>query len=386
MARASQLPASWAGARRGGLAVAAALCLPLGALAQTPAQDGGGADEPSGSSQADARPREPYNTGWSFYLDNDALALLGRDQQYTGGFALSLSGRRAAEYWWSLDPVLEAIDGLTGFRAVYGEGRRIERHNLEFGASSFTPDAIGKSEPIRDDHPYANVVFLSNTQQSVHVDDQVSYQSTFALGVLGTDAAEEFQGLFHELSDSQEPRGWDNQISDGGEPTFNYVVNRQEPLLRDADRRGIDYDVRTTVGATVGYTTQVMAGLNWRWGRIRTPWWGFNPDFAEYINLGTPVKSRSVGDNPVHELFLWGSLQVRQRFYNAVLEGQFRDSEVTFDRDELDSTLAEASVGVTCGLASGTRLSFAIRARERELEGADGVNPVWGSLIITQAY
>ena len=52
---------------------------------------------------------EPYNTGWSLYIDNDALTLVNRDQQYTGGFALTLSGRRAVEYRWSLDPVWGSI-------------------------------------------------------------------------------------------------------------------------------------------------------------------------------------------------------------------------------------------------------------------------------------
>jgi hypothetical protein len=336
---------------------------------------------------ADSGPgSEPWNTGWSFYLDNDALTLLNRDQQYTGGFALTLSGRRAVEYPVSIDSWLGWINDATGFSRLSERDRRTTRHSIEFGATSFTPDEIERPEPIRNDHPYANVVFMSNTRQTVLLDQRVSYQSTLAIGLLGTDFAKGMQNLFHNVTGDQKPQGWDNQISDGGEPTFLYVVNRQQPIWIEDDNRGIDYDIRTTVGASVGYVTQATAGINWRFGRIRTPWWGFNPDFAEYINLGTPVaRSKEVAGGP-RELFLWGTLQVRHRFYNAMIEGQFRNSEVTFDRSELDSTLGEAGIGVTLGLRSGYRVTAALRAREPELEDADGLDPVWGSIIVSRTF
>lgn len=329
---------------------------------------------------------EPFKTGWSFYFDNDALTLINRDQQYTGGFAFTLSGRRAVEYGWSLDPALRFLDRITRFDRLYTRGPHTTRHSIEFGATSFTPDEIEREEPIFDDHPYAGLVFVSNTQQTVLLEQRVSYQSSFALGLLGTDVPKGMQNIFHNLLDSQKPQGWDNQISDGGEPTFLYVVNRQQPHWLDDDRQGIDYDIRSMVGASLGYTTQVMAGVNWRLGRIRTPWWGFNPDFGEYINLGTPVtRTRLSSGATPRELFVWGNVQLRQRFYNAFLEGQFRDSEVTFDRSELDSTLGEVTLGVTLGLRNGFRVTAAVRARERELEEGEGIDPVWGSLIVSRA-
>jgi len=181
-------------------------------------------------------------------------------------------------------------------------------------------------------------------------------------------------------------QGWDNQISDGGEPTFNYLIDRQRSHWMDDDHRGLDHDIRSTIGASVGYTTQLWAGINWRWGKIRTPWWGFNPDFAEYINLGTPVAHSTESDRQPAELFLWGSLRVRQRFYNALLEGQFRESAVTFDRSELRSTLGEAAIGLTMGLANGMRITGALRARTPEIRNGSGMDPVWGSIMISRAF
>lgn len=37
-------------------------------------------------------PDKPYDAGWTLFLDNDLLALLSRDQQYTGAHLSNLQG------------------------------------------------------------------------------------------------------------------------------------------------------------------------------------------------------------------------------------------------------------------------------------------------------
>ena len=58
---------------------------------------------------------EKYSTGWAFYLDNDALTTGDNDEDYTGGFAVTLSGRRATEYPISLDGWLNGLDRFSRF-------------------------------------------------------------------------------------------------------------------------------------------------------------------------------------------------------------------------------------------------------------------------------
>ena len=105
---------------------------------------------------------EPYSTGWAFYIANDVLALLNRDQQYTGGFTVTFSGRRATEYWFSLDPALKTLDRWSRFDRAYARGWRRQTHNIEFGMVAFTPEDIDTSEPIFNDRPYGSLVFVSN--------------------------------------------------------------------------------------------------------------------------------------------------------------------------------------------------------------------------------
>src|SRR6266481_9313193 len=84
---------------------------------------------------------EPYDSGWAFYIDNDAFAPSGTDRDYTGGFSLTLSGRRAAEYPFSIDGWRAGMDRLFGAGRLY-QDRALSRHSMEVGISVFTPANI----------------------------------------------------------------------------------------------------------------------------------------------------------------------------------------------------------------------------------------------------
>ena len=136
---------------------------------------------------------------------------------------------------------------------------------------------------------------------------------------------------------------------------------------------------------SIGFSTDVNAGLSWRWGRINTPWWSFNPHQAEYINLGSPVVAKTK-DDAHNEFYLWTGGNVKFRLYNAILEGQFRDSTVTFDRSELEDVIAETWIGVTKEFRGGFRGSLFVRGRTEEIKGPKERNPVWAGIILSRAY
>ncbi len=327
---------------------------------------------------------EKWNTGWSIYLDNDLV--IGQDQEYTGGFAINLSGRRAKEWFFSLDPILGLINNVTGVADLGTESGSFTRHSLEVGVTAFTPDNISTDQPLPDEHPYAGLVFMNNVRQRTIPSEGTTYKTVFSLGVLGTSIPEEIQKITHDITGSDDPEGWENQISDGGEPTARYTVLRQDRLYSIRQNEFGDVDLKSSFGGSVGYVTQLQGGFNIRWGRLTTPSWSYSPDFAEYVNMGSPVRRETQADPFPHELYLWAGIHGRLRGYNALLEGQFRDSEVTFDRSELNSILGEASVGVACGFQTGTRVSVGVRGRTPEIDEGEENRPVWGTLMISQAY
>ena len=75
------------------------------------------------------------------------------------------------------------------------------------------------------------------------------------------------------------------------------------------------------------------------------------------------------------------------RGYNVFLQGQFRDSEVTYDSDQLNHMIVEAWLGYTQSFASGWRLSYVLRGHTSEVrEGAADRNLLWGGLIIARTF
>lgn len=328
---------------------------------------------------------EKYNTGWAFYLDNDVLTTGNRDQDYTGGFAVTLSGYRAMEYPISVGSWLVGLDRFSRFQNLYKDRNHFQRHSLEFGITLFTPSDISVSEPIPDDHPYASLFFIANTEQTVMPEDNVAYQSTLTVGFLGLDIAEDIQESVHDIVGAEKPKGWDNQISAGGEPTAKYTVSRQKTVSRHSGAGGIDHEFKTAMEGNFGFSTDVNVGISWRWGRISTPWWSFNPHQAEYINLGSPVIAKTKQGRR-SEFFLWAGGTIKYRFYNAVLQGQFRDSAVTFDRSDLEHVITEVWIGVTKDFSGGLSGSLFIRGRTEEIKGPNKRRPVWGGIILSKAY
>ncbi|MGD8933160.1 MAG: DUF2219 family protein, partial [Gammaproteobacteria bacterium] len=229
---------------------------------------------------------EKYNSGWQLNLDNDILAESDRD--YTGGIAVTLSGRRAQEYLFSLAVVHNWLDDFLGISHIYADRAHYQLHSVQYGAMLFTPGDITDAEPIFDDRPYGSLFYISNTELTVTPAHDKAWLSTLTLGFLGLDAAEYIQKAIHAVTDSDVANGWSSQISAGGEPTLMYTLSVQDNQIKASDS-SIRHELKTSCEANVGFSTDVNASLIWRWGRINTPWWSFNPQHSEYIQLGAPL-------------------------------------------------------------------------------------------------
>ncbi|MCM8856146.1 MAG: lipid A deacylase LpxR family protein [Candidatus Thiodiazotropha sp.] len=327
---------------------------------------------------------ELFDTGWQFYFDNDISFNDEKDRNYTGGVALTLSGKRTAGYWFSIDDWLNGLDRLSGFESLLKGNAGINRHALEFGLTIFTPDDIAEQEAISDDHPYANMLFMANSQTTVYSDRGLIFQSTLLLGLLGTAVGEQVQKTIHNLTDSDEPQGWKNQISEGGELTAKYTLSAQKVLL--SHQGNISYDIRGGVEAGVGYSTDLNSSISFRLGKLNTPWWSFIPHQSEYISLGqTFGDNAQQGANPA-ELFVWGGLNLKYRLYNAILQGQFRDSAVTYDHDDLEPLILDGWLGITKTFRNGFGIRFVMRKQNYEIKGSGRNDPFWSGLIISRTY
>jgi len=312
-------------------------------------------------------------TGIGVYFDQDMFVpATNRDRDYTMGIGVEVFQQQGPLYL--LGDLLTRFDALTGFDRRCG---RVYRSYL-LGAVNYTPDDIGNPAPIYDDRPYASLLYLAN--KKVIADDRRALGVEFMAGFLGLDVARQVQTALHRWyrdvtgrSEPVDPQGWDHQISAGGEPTLR---------LRVADSRrfaqGPGWDLAHGWEANLGFQTNAALGMSGRFGRLNSPFWSLPYD---PINRGNFVPALR-GD----ELYLWGAARLRAVAYDALLQGQFRDSEVTVAADDMRRLVWEAGVGVTKSW-SGFQLTLAVSAKAGDTHLAKAPDEhVWGGVYLNYGF
>lgn len=322
---------------------------------------------------------EKYNSGWQVITDNDGL-VEQTDRDYTGGLSLTLSGKRVQDYLVSIDVLRAGVDELIRFPRLYQSSDYMRFHSQQYGLALFTPFDIEDTAPIYDDRPYGSLIYMSNTEFTVVPEKDRAYVSILSIGFLGLDVAEDIQRGLHDLTGSDVPNGWQYQVSSGGEPTALLTYGVQNNLY-SSNRQQLKFEYE----GNLGYITDVNAGLSWRWGRINSPWWAFNSYQAKYMQQSMPIFS-SNGSESKDEFYLWAGGRLNLRIYNALLQGQFRHSEVTVSSEDMERLVAEYWFGVTREFAKKYYASLFLRGHTHEFKGANARSAAWIGLVFSRAY
>lgn len=335
------------------------------------------------ASAEDPRPHHPRNS-WYVFLDNDAFAPDDEDQDYTGGLSVVRTGD-------SLEHSLLFLEGgLTKLNHIFSNHETVKDETIarsaEVGFEAFTPANIKTSDPVFDDRPYASLFFYSQSRTTVADTESPSLSSvTLTLGFLGLDLIKDVQDLIHKVTDNNRPQGWDNQISSGGEPTARLGIYHQQPWLDGQPSRKFNGELSYVYKVNAGYLTDGSVGAAVRFGRLRSPWWSFAPLRQEYAEK-TPLNSPGKASNST-EWFFWASGLARLRIYNAFLQGQFRDSIVTFSSDDLRHLLGELQLGFTFHHRSGWQWGYTWNYQSSEFKHEPADRSVtWGTLYIAWQF
>ena len=332
----------------------------------------------------DAAPSVEPDLGWTIHVDNDLFALADRDRDYTAGVAFSLGGEGART---RVPFLFRALDGFDEALAVgpFAPKGHTEGHALEIGLLLFTPQDLAASAPLFDDRPYASLLYASTTTLRHDEERGVAYQTSLTLGLLGLPLAGELHKRVHDAFGSVEPRGYDHQISAGGEPTFRYTASRNQ-LLADGEVGGRPYSLRLGTDASLGYVTEINSEIAVRWGRTRLAWWESPPGSSEYAGH-PPVHGPRNGRGDRVEVLFDAGAKVRLRLYDAFLEGQFRHSDVEFSSGEVNHLLLETWLGITTVLKNGLSVSYTIRHQTKELDTGRGARSfTWASIGVAQQF
>jgi len=343
---------------------------------------------------------EPASSGFGFYAENDVFGF-ETDQNYTGGFAFSLGGRWVSES--GLTGPLSLFDLLSDpvvhMRRAH-RNREVSLHTLTILGSAFTPRRadLGISTPIVDDRPYASLFGFQLRRVSVRrKDDPLKLSrravwSELTIAALGWNLAKALQTDLHRSlrrrsgkSTPVDPQGWGNQISNGGEPTLLYTVGIEQLLAGPSPvDPGLHGQATWNAQASAGYYTNVAMGVAGRIGRIRTNFWEFNSNPLNSIQQ----RIEASDDRHPWEAYAFAGARGRLVGYNALLQGQFRESVHTFSGSQVNHALLEGEAGLAGAwtILGGTFTGRVMAAgRTPEFNGPRQRSHAWGAIHLSFA-
>ncbi|KKK51084.1 hypothetical protein LCGC14_3118520, partial [marine sediment metagenome] len=105
-------------------------------------------------------------------------------------------------------------------------------HGLQLRQEIYTPKDLSADTIAAGDHPYSSTLTLSQVKITDNAELGIRYISELRLGILGP-AALGFhaQKLIHNITPSDPPQGWDNQV--GNDLMLNYNVTVDKGVVED---------------------------------------------------------------------------------------------------------------------------------------------------------
>lgn len=307
---------------------------------------------------------------YAIHVDNDLFSGAHRDQDYSWGGAMTFSSPRPG-------PLLAPLHRTRGFLDRWlmphesdRRGLALQHQATQMGILAMTPQTLRSADPLYADRPFASLLFVTSSELQVLDDGDRARFSSFTVGMFGLHAAELIHRSVHALIGNEQPLGWDHQISAGGEPTARYV-EAQQWLLNDppTHRNGLP-EVKLTLAGSAGFLTKGSVALSARWGRIQSPWRSFGPELGDYTSAPVAPVTGFSSHNPA-EVFAFAGFRLKARAYNALLQGQFRRSDVRVQGDDLAHTQAEAWMGIA-STWSDLRITYALHYASAEMTTEPG--------------
>lgn len=349
---------------------------------------------------------------WSFeiYYDQDytleqlGLKSLNEDRNYTMGLGIAFSNdglKKACILWphYLLNKVFNK-------RNLNDRDNRYSENSVAMmiANGSFTPDYLPEYNVISNDRPYASITYLQTITTQV---DNLKYQqtySTLSMGLLGTRVSRAIQTTIHEwmndhdTKDPRTPRGWPNQISNGGEFTATYAWQKEILLTTKA----VSDEKKTSVGGielkhgygySIGYYTTANYGLHFRLGQKDPRSWVYKVNALASSNKGAGNGVDYYRRGKTFQVYLFGSLRPTFVLYNALLNGQFKRSVHTVSFQDTRHFLLESDWGGALHLPVGKRrtdialrLRISSRSPEFKLPGRLARFHHWGGIDLVIAH
>lgn len=301
----------------------------------------------------------------NFQVENDLFGG-NTDRNYTNGVRVTwLSAEGDVPDWVSMPASHVPFFASGGnLRVLFGLGQNL-----------YTPTDITVRELQGDDRPYAG--WLYGSVGLVSDNGTILDNLQLDIGILGPAAlGSPVQEFVHDLIDSRDPSGWDNQLKN--EPGFVLFYERKWRSIMEFDTflPGYGVDATPHVGAALGNVfTYGAGGLTLRFGKNLPSDYG-----SPRIRPSLPGSNFFVSDGSFG-WYLFAGIEGRAIARNIFLDGNtFRDSH-SVDKRNLVGDL-QVGAAVTMG---DWRLSYTQVYRTREFDQQDS-GDVFGSLNVSYRF
>jgi hypothetical protein len=339
----------------------------------------------------------------SLLIENDMWGGLPSDQNYTMGVGLVFSevGLPDSKLLRAFQDGLGAVNRLT--RINTSPAGSVSETLWTIGSTNFTPAVITMAKPIRNDRPFASLLYLGVGYTDTS--EKRAIETELQIGVLGTGIGRSVQTWIHEqCCRDRIPMGWDNQIGNGGSPTFLYHARWLNQVAGDENTR-----VYTAVGGEVGYYVRGTAGLIFLYGataadlaviRLGGAALGLRTlrSEAQVMNEANPPPGQSRSEAPATHgsgFGLWLEYEASAMFYNELLQGAWSGTnQVKFSSSQIQHFVQRASLGVDLtfipkklGLLrdSDSHIYFTQGWRSQDIKTVLPKNHYWGGLTFSWA-
>lgn len=294
-------------------------------------------------------------------LENDLFGS-GNDRHYTHGGEIGYVSDTYQPSW-----LLK-----TASKLPFYETTAETRVSWVLGQKMFTPSDLTRSDLIVDDRPYAGWLY---TGIGLITDDRTGVRHLDKLellvGTTGPDSgAESTQRQVHQITDSQPPRGWDNQLDD--EVTVDVIYQRQWtlPIIDNY------IDVVPLVGFDIGTAVRyVNTGLTFRIGS------GTNSDYGPPLIRPSSPGSGYFRSEQAFYWYLFAGVNGRYVEHNLFLEG---NSDGNSHGVDIEPWVGDVQLGAVMG-AGNWRLTLTNIARTREFKIQNEADE-FGSIAISYRF
>lgn len=262
---------------------------------------------------------------FTFYIENDYFA--GTDYGYTGGIKMTWSTPfkfNRTDYH-----LPKWADPLVGRLPFINDPDKENAVSFSIAQIVYTPESIDSKKLIEDDRPYAGINYFAAGIHSKTAWQK--YSMVLEAGIIGPHSyAENFQNWGHEVTGSDRPGGWDNQLEDEFLLQTIFAV-RHRLAYGDFDR-SFSYDMIPHLGGRLGNReVSLNTGVEIRFG------WNLPMNFGTCpIHTGCETNSAFYGNDrkgfdlsetALHGIHFFMSADGRLVIHDITLDGNtFRKS------------------------------------------------------------